>query len=851
VAGLAADRPTIRFLGEFGATVPDETRPTMTPRSRRRAQPRVSDEMEPRRLLAAPVVPGNVGQLVASQFQPFGFKATVGTQLRDVSLRGPLRIDVVSPFPAPVVDQSPIDPPINSGLIRHSQFNGGGFRAVGLQLRRVRLGRGLTVSGFDDEDPGVGAFGVGAALSGTPPALINRGLISNSQFSDGGFGVLERTPDGRVIAREGRVGLQWHQTRVRGPVDIGLANLVIQPGAEGPGPAVPTSATPAVADPGTTVVDLRTNIGRIRGSQFNDGGFGDIGMQWSGVAVGGRVGTTTNTLFLRPRQDDLGPITIEDLDFGRRAAGATTHQPPGVAAGAPARQAARLAPRAKAGDPPFRTTYTNSTTNSGRLVHAQFNDGGFGDVGLQWRKVRVGGSVTAAHNSLTVQPENRGQGLITVKGIRFPVTPPAPPRPAPRRPRVLPPDPPVIARDGDPVARELPAPTGPLSPFFTVPFDGAGTVTIPFPGDFPLVNAASNSGLIQGGQFSAGGFGDQGLQWQSVGVRGDVELVHNSLSVHPEGSMLEGINVSGVSYGAPVSPRAARRLAVLPFAEISPGALTGGEGTGARAGRVLSPPNDRWLTDQQLAPSSGTDVFLQWNGIVRRRGLVLVHNIIKISGVGPETGPITLRNIRFPYRVPPLAPLGFPPVPPTGSVGAEPREAVLLNTANNSGILGHAQFSDGGFGDDALQWRRVHVGGSVAVVHNTLAVDETADLPPGDVPGPLTISDVTFNSGALDGRLPRRRDQVLVSPPDAFRRVSSRPVDLGRPLPRRPGIRDESTNSGIMAGGQLASGAANHVLLQWQCVNARGKVTVIDNVLSISVLDRPSGPITISDVTFA
>jgi hypothetical protein len=57
--------------------------------------------------------------------------------------------------------------------------------------------------------------------------------------------------------------------------------------------------------------------------------------------------------------------------------------------------------------------------------------------------------------------------------------------------------------------------------------------------------------------------------------------------------------------------------------------------------------------------------------------------------------------------------------------------------------------------------------------------------------------------------------------------------------------------SGIVAGGQLASGAANHALLQWQCVKVRGRVVVMDNVLSISMKDRPSGPITISNVTFA
>ena len=40
-----------------------------------------------------------MGQILSSQFQPFGFTTTVGTQFRDVKLRGPIKIDVVNPFP--------------------------------------------------------------------------------------------------------------------------------------------------------------------------------------------------------------------------------------------------------------------------------------------------------------------------------------------------------------------------------------------------------------------------------------------------------------------------------------------------------------------------------------------------------------------------------------------------------------------------------------------------------------------------------------------------------------------------------------------------------------------------------
>jgi hypothetical protein len=325
--------------------------------------------------------------------------------------------------------------------------------------------------------------------------------------------------------------------------------------------------------------------------------------------------------------------------------------------------------------------------------------------------------------------------------------------------------------------------------------------------------------------------------------------------------MLAGISVSNVSYGPLVSRSVARHLAVLPFAVISTGDDTSTTTTGS--GRVLpktilSPPNDRVLTNQQLAKANGADVFLQWNGIEHKRGLVLVHNIILIMGVGPKTGPITLSNIRFPFRVPTLAPLVTTVRPATAArlhsagVPAQSHEAVLLNSANNSGIISHAQFTDGGFGDVGIQWRNVSVKGSVAVVHNTLAVDESAsaDLPPEDVPGPITISNVTFNSQALAG-VSRARDQVLVSPPDIFQAVSSRPVNLGKPLRHDPNVVDETANSGILRGGQLSAGGTSHVVLEWQCVKVPDRVTVMDNVLSLSVADRPTGPITISNVTFA
>ena len=727
------------------------------------------------------------------------------------------------------------------------------------------------------------------------PTLGNSGLISNSQYNDGGFGILDRNPNGvGVVGREGRVGFQWRDTRVRGPVDVGLGIEVIAPGATTSASAVADVVSAGSGDaatgtpPTSTVINFITNMGQVQSSQFNDGGFGDIGMQWLNVTVGGHVATSSNTLFINPQQANYPPITVANQVFGQTAAGAAAGASTSTLSNDAITQSAGSTSAATTDDYPILTTYDNAPTNSGRLVDAQFNDGGFGDVGLQWRKVRVGGSVTAVHNSLTVQPKNNGQGLITVQGIQFPSVPAAAPR-RPREPvRAVPDDPPVIASDGNSVKNKLPKPTGPLSPYFSTPLGGPGTTTLPNSGNFPLVNAATNSGLVRGGQFNAGGFGDEGLQWQKVHVGGNVQIVHNSLSVHPQGAMLAGISVSNVSYGPPVSPGVAKHLSVLPYAVISPGrdvtgvATTGVGTTGVRPKvretKILNPPNDRRLTNQQLGSLNGADVYLQWNGIQHHRGLVLVHNIIQIKGVGPLTGPITLSNIRFPYRVPTVAPLEIVAVPAAASASAQPRAvsatarsraasakthsrvgsgrtttrgAELLNATNNSGIVSHAQFSDGGFGDMGLQWRNVSVAGSVAVVHNTLAVDTTNDDFPADVPGPITISNVTFNSQALGGRQSRSRNQVVVSPPDYLDRASTHGVNLGTALPQSRNVRNESTNSGILAGGQLSGGGSKHVMLQWQCVKVGGKVTVVDNVLSISVLDRPSAPINIANVTFA
>ena len=359
----------------------------MSHRSRRRVQPRLTEILEGRHLLAAPVVVGNLGRILQSQFQPFGFKTTVGHQFARVRLGGPLRVDVASPTAASTTATTPA---VNTGLIDTSQFNGGGFRTIGLQWQRVRVGGGVTVLGSDNEAPGTsgtGSAGTTNERTGTRfRTVANKGSVAGSQLNDGGFGVLDQTPDGQIIGRAGRVGLQWRNSRVGGPVDVGIDVQIVQPGT-----MASRVATAAVA-PETTAIDPSTNTGQIRDSQFNDGGFGDIGMQWSQVAVGQRVATSTNSLFIQPQGDDGEPITVTDRTLGQR-------QRTGVIGGRTATEAARrsslltTAAAATPGqDPLIPSTATNAATSSGRITGAQFNDGGFGDVGLQWNKVRVRGA---------------------------------------------------------------------------------------------------------------------------------------------------------------------------------------------------------------------------------------------------------------------------------------------------------------------------------------------------------------------------------------------------------------------------------------------------------------------------
>ena len=91
----------------------------------------------------------------------------------------------------------------------------------------------------------------------------------------------------------------------------------------------------------------------------------------------------------------------------------------------------------------------------------------------------------------------------------------------------------------------------------------------------------------------------------------------------------------------------------------------------------------------------------------------------------------------------------------------------------------------------------------------------------------------------------------IVAPPNFFSRIPANRDDHGAPIPQDPTVIDNASNSGILLGGQFATGGMGHIMLQWSKVGIPGSVTILDNVLSISVGGAVTAPITIANVSFA
>ena len=63
-----------------------------------------------------------------------------------------------------------------------------------------------------------------------------------------------------------------------------------------------------------------------------------------------------------------------------------------------------------------------------------------------------------------------------------------------------------------------------------------------------VMNTASNSATLVGGQFLDGGMGQVGLQWQDVTIKCPIRIVNNVLSVTVSGTNTHGVTVQDVTF---------------------------------------------------------------------------------------------------------------------------------------------------------------------------------------------------------------------------------------------------------------------------------------------------------------
>ena len=843
-----------------------------------------------------PQTPVNTGLISGSQVNVGGF-TTVGLQLQNVTLpNGGLRVDVVDesigkpsaggtqPVPVSGANLLPQQVPpgtpgvvTNTGIIASSQFNDGGFGPIGIQASGLSVGGDLSiVSRTTLGSPSVPVAPITVPFSPALQAMpVNTGTIRDSQFADGGFG---------------DIGLQLRTVKVGGSIDVGAERLLIQPttGPKSVGPPIlvgrltattrlvtfargPAGAAPPTSmlypgmlvtgrgiPPKTVIQSIggpyrlmlskrpqatgairltffapvtATNTGAVVSSQLADGGFGDIGLQWSNVTVGGRVATQHNGLQIQPGVNNVGSITTGQKEFGLPAqAGLVQANPNGS-----------VPPVASSGTAGTTTGSSpgNAATNSGRITSSQFADGGFGDIGMQWQTVHVSGSVEVTYNSLSVQPENSNQGLITVADVSFSASPPAFTPSQTSSDGVLSSVPAVITQ-GTAVSPSLPVPTSPGTPR-------------------SQANSATNSGLVSQSQFADGGFGDIGMQWSNVSVEGSVQVVHNSLSIQPEGSNAAGISVQNVVFGSAAASAGDPRLApaTLPPLTVNPANAVGPPPFVPNAA-FAKKSNTVNQTNKQVLSGPAAATSLQWRTVTRDgTGLVIVNNVLQVSNngttgsaPGAKAGPITLSGIAFPGSAPsrtlsarPAMTAPAKRVSLYGSAAAPAAQARPVNAASNSGTLVRNQFLDGGTGDIGLQWRDVVVKGSVRVEHNTCSINVVGDA--SDT-GPISISNIRFDSGwGLSGAV---SDSLSLTPPVAsatsLRAISASAAAFGRSV-------NAASNSATLTGGQFLDGGMGQIGLQWQGVTINCPVRIVNNVIAVTVSGTNTHGVSLQNVSFA
>ncbi|NCY01991.1 MAG: hypothetical protein EBX36_03540, partial [Planctomycetia bacterium] len=173
---------------------------------------------------------------------------------------------------------APVNP--NAGSIVASQFQPYGYSLLGTQLLNVTASASPSIQLTAPNN--VGTPPAPPTDYGYPQSAVNTGTIHASQVNVGGFATL---------------GLQLEDTTITSGslrVDV-LDEGIGKPAAGGtfPVPVGGANPLPAMLPPGSP--GGPANSGVIASSQFNDGGFGPIGMQASGLTVGTGVSIVSRT----------------------------------------------------------------------------------------------------------------------------------------------------------------------------------------------------------------------------------------------------------------------------------------------------------------------------------------------------------------------------------------------------------------------------------------------------------------------------------------------------------------------------------------------------------------------------
>jgi hypothetical protein len=173
---------------------------------------------------------------------------------------------------------APVNP--NTGSIVASQFQPYGYSLLGTQLLDVTAAGGQSIQLTAPNNSGTPP--APPATYGYPQSPVNTGQITDSQVNVGGFTTL---------------GMQLQN------VTITNGALRVDVWTRGSASRLPEARSPCRSAARTRCLrrcprgrpEVRANSGIIVSSQFNDGGFGPLGIQASGLSVGGDLSIVSRT----------------------------------------------------------------------------------------------------------------------------------------------------------------------------------------------------------------------------------------------------------------------------------------------------------------------------------------------------------------------------------------------------------------------------------------------------------------------------------------------------------------------------------------------------------------------------